>query len=69
MSPPVVLCIDFESYLTALAALGVLAKTVAGTDEAKRLADAATDFRRAHATYALLDSQVHVPALLKRQAS
>lgn len=64
----VVLAIDFESYLSAIVAIGMVADMVKGP-EATRMREAAADFRRAHATYALLESQVHVPALLKRQAS
>jgi hypothetical protein len=67
---PVVLCLDFESYATALAALETLAGFL--PDSKTRLQLAADDFKRAHATYRLLDSTFPalstLPALLRPQA-
>jgi hypothetical protein len=65
MKAPVVICIDFDSYITAIAALETLAGQL--PSEAERIRSAASDFKRAHATYALLESQVITPALLRRQ--
>lgn len=64
---PVVLCLDFTSYLTAIAAMRVMERDIEHGIEAQKLTEAIADFHRAHATFALLESQVQVPAFLKRQ--
>lgn len=63
----VVLCLDFESYLTAIASMRVMEKDIGHGLEAEKVTEAISDFHRAHATFALLESQVHVPAFLRRQ--
>lgn len=65
---PIVLCIEFDTYVCALAAVQTLAERPAHKATATRLLDAAGDLQRAHAMYALHDSAVLTPALLKRQA-
>lgn len=65
MSGAVVLCIDFSSYVTAIAAIESLAGQI--PDSADRLHAAADDLRRAHAVYSLIDQTI-TPSLLRRQA-
>lgn len=64
---PVVLCVDWQTYVSATAAIEVLLKQFPKLDGAPKLADALNDLRRAHATYLAMDAQIHTPALLRRQ--
>jgi len=68
MSPPIVICIDRDTYVTALVALEQTSKRV-GPDGlgGARLAAAIEDFKRAHAYYLAVDARITTPALLRRQ--
>lgn len=63
---PTVLCVAFDSYVCAVAAIECLAKQL--PEAAERLNAAAADFRRAQATATDLDAKFVTPALLRRQA-
>lgn len=63
---PIVICIDFESYIAAVASMETLAINL--PDMTDQLSVAIADFKRAHASYAMIDSQLHMPAFLRRQA-
>jgi hypothetical protein len=63
---PVVLCLDFDSYICALGAMETIALNCPTLTD--RMYVAAADFRRAHASYAMIDSQLQMPAFLRRQA-
>jgi hypothetical protein len=66
----VVICIERDSYIAAIVALEHLLKQVSpeGTMGA-RLQAAIEDLTRAHAVSLVLDAQIHMPALLRRQAT
>ena len=69
MSPPIVICIDRDTYVAALVATEQLLKQfgpegIAGA----RLQAAVEDLKRAHAYYTAFDARITTPALLKRQA-
>jgi hypothetical protein len=46
-----------------------LAASLAPSEVATKQIAALADFKRAHATYLACDAQIHMPALLKRQAT
>lgn len=64
MSAPVVLCLDFDSYVCAVAAMETLAGQI--PESAARIDTAVADFKRAYATCHAIDS-LGTPALLRRQ--
>jgi hypothetical protein len=66
MSGPVVICINFESYVCAVAAMETLAGQL--PEVATHIEMCLADFKRAHATYAVFDANITTPALLRRQA-
>jgi hypothetical protein len=68
VSPPIVLCVEFESYICAVAAMDHLAASLAPSEVATKQAAALADFKRAHAMYLAVDACITTPALLKRQA-
>lgn len=63
---PVVICVDFESYAAAMAAMKGIATTL--PDLSPRMTAAIKDFERAHANCVRRDSGMPLPALLRRQA-
>ena len=67
MSPCEVLCIERDSYISAVVALTLIIERLPAEQGAPYV-DALADFRRAHAMYLAVDAQIHTPALLKRQA-
>ena len=64
--PPVVLCVDYDSYVCAIASMETLAEHL--PDAAAHIKGAVEDFKRAHATFMRIDSHTNLPALLRRQA-
>jgi hypothetical protein len=69
VSGAVVICVDSESYVSAIVALDELAKQLEDGSVTKlRLQSARQDFERAHAMYQAVDARITTPALLRRQA-
>jgi hypothetical protein len=64
----VVLCVDFESFIAALAAMEHLAATLAPSLVADKQAAAVADFKRAHACSMAVEARITTPALLRKQA-
>ena len=67
MSAPVVLCIDFDSYISAIAAMEHIAEGLEACAQRTKLETAVQDFRRAHAYSVAVESHITTPALLRRQ--
>ena len=67
MSYPIVLAIDSESCSAALAALEIASEQLGPGKTYDRMTAALQDFQRAIATFHLIDSQITIPALLRRQ--
>jgi hypothetical protein len=68
MSYPVVLAIDSESCSAAIVALETLTQGLTEGKTRQRLEAAIQDFNRAIAQFHMIDEQIKIPALLKRQA-
>jgi hypothetical protein len=67
--PPVVLCIDFESFVTARVAFQTcISMMPVGGQSAREMQAALDDFTRAHTYYVTAIDGNNVPALLRRQA-
>jgi hypothetical protein len=68
VSPCEVICIERDSYISAVVALQILIEmSPEGSESKRQYADALADFRRAHAMYLAVDAQITTPALLRRQ--
>lgn len=66
---PVVLCIEWETYVSAVAALETLVGQFPNLPSAPKLNAAVADMHRAHANYLAIETEIHLPALLRRQAT
>lgn len=68
MSPCEILAVERDSYISACVALQIMIDRLP-PEQGAPYVDALADFRRAHAYSMAVDAQIHVPALLKRQAT
>ena len=65
---PVVICVEFQSFVSAVAAMEEIIKFIGPGACRTRMQDALNDFNRAHATACAIDAHITTPALLRRQA-
>lgn len=66
LSPTILLAVDLASYACAVVSMEMLARELS-PGPAARIGAAVKDFKSAHAKYAMHQSQLSIPAFLRKQ--